>query len=433
MSQDKQPSSHWTWQSLQLGVFIFPVLPTWGAIILGLTLLGAAKSRYRQIVNIPLGWVLAGLSLWFLIISCFALNPLDSFLGAANFLPFFALFIVFSTIVRTTTQLHRLAWLLVIPSLVITILGLGQLFGNWTTSEALQSLLGWVLVAQGNPEGRMAAVFIYANILAAYLLIIFSLALGLWLISYQSWRRNPQQRQGLILLLLTIVLLGNAIALVLTNSRNAWGIALLVFIAFALYCGWRWLVWAIGALVTSILWASFGPNPGREWLRGIIPVYLWGRLSDELHPVRDVGTLRTSQWLFTLKMTQEKPLLGWGFRSFTPLYEQQANEWLGHPHNFYLMLMAETGLGATLILCGSIAWVMVQAVQFLTQQQEAHSKLIFFSYLVALSTIVLFNLLDVTSFDFRVNTLTWIILSAIYGVTRHRKQGTDSLNYEQNS
>jgi hypothetical protein len=50
------------------------------------------------------------------------------------------------------------------------------------------------------------------------------------------------------------------------------------------------------------------------------------------------------------------------------------------------------------------------------KSQWHQDKLIIFSYLLAFAGCTLFNMFDVTLFDLRVNTLGWLILSAICGV-----------------
>ncbi len=142
--------------------------------------------------------------------------------------------------------------------------------------------------------------------------------------------------------------------------------------------------------------------------------------------------MRKTQWQFTETMIQERPWMGWGLRNFTPLYEAKMNLWLGHPHNLLLMLMAETGIPATLLLCGLIGWVLTQGVLLLRVWSDSlfpeslspwsQDKLIFFTYLIAFGGFTLFNLVDVTLFDLRVNTLCWLLLSAICGVVyQYRK------------
>jgi len=429
-TQHPEPHLQRAWELLQMGFFIFPLFPILAAIALFLALVDIWRQEYRTIIRRPLNWGLAILSLWLIITSCFALHPIEAFLGLANLPPFFLGFATYNVLIQTPGQLRRLAWILVIPSVVVVILGLGQIFLGWAHPERLPALFGWVLEANGNPPGRMASVFIYANILAAYLQMVLILGLGLWIERFQAWRVRSSKSPDWVLWFLTVLVIGNAIALLLTSSRNAWGIAVIACLAFALYLGWHWLVVSVATAVGSILWASFGSEfLGRQWLRQIIPAYFWARLSDQLHPDRPVALLRTTQWQFTLSMTQERPWLGWGLRNFTPLYEAKMGIWLGHPHNLLLMLTAETGIPATLLLYGLVGSIMVRGVQLLrawstsASDQGYQDKLILFTYLLAFGCCTLFNLVDVTLFDLRVNSLNWLLLSAICGVVERNSQG----------
>jgi O-antigen ligase len=278
----------------------------------------------------------------------------------------------------------------------------------------------------------MASVFMYANILAAYLQMAFILALGLWIERFQAWRNSRSRFQVGQFLFLSVAVIGNAIALILTNSRNAWAIAVLACLAFGLYLGWRWIVLAVTTAAGTVLWASFGPEFGRQWLRStIVPPFFWARLNDQLYPNRPIALMRKTQWQFAWNMTQERPWVGWGLRNFTPLYEAKMHLWLGHPHNLLLMLMAETGIPATLIFCSLIGWILTQAVLMVKIWADVEpledraswlqDKLIFFTYLVAFGGCSLFNLVDITLFDLRVNTLVWLLLSAICGVVYQYK------------
>ncbi len=425
-TNNKQQNLQWVWNCAQLGVLILPFIPALGEAWLILALIGTWKQQYRQIIKYPFNWGLGVLSLWLVITSSFAFNRTEAFLGLANFFPFFALLAAFSVLIEKPSQLRQLAWIMVIPSLPVVILGLGQLFAGWVSLKPLPALLGWELTANGEPPGRMSSVFIYSNILAAYLLIIFILGLGLWIDSYQSWQQGLRKHQGWVLLFLSVAVIGDGIGLVLTSSRNAWAIAVLGCLAFALYLGWRWLVVGFATASGIVLWASWGPSPVREWLRRIIPAYVWARLSDELYPDRPLPSLRKTQWQFAWNMTNHRPWKGWGLRNFTPLYEAHTNWWRGHPHSLFLMLTAETGIPATLLLCGLVGWAIAQAVILLfiwsavtpknARLQSNRDRLIFFTYLIAFGSCILFNLFDVTLFDLRVNTLGWLLLSAICGV-----------------
>lgn len=365
---------------------------------------------FRDLIRCPLNWGLGVLSLWLIIISCFAAQQAESFIGLGNFVPYFLFFASLSTLIQQPSQLRQLAWVLVIGSTPPIVLGFGQILGGWHTPMLV---FGWELIANGNPSGRMASVFMYANTFSAYLLIVLVFALGLILSNSQKNFTNIN------IIYLYIIIISSGSGLILTSSRNGWAIAFLAGLAFALYRGWYWLVGAVTAAGTVVLGASFGPNPAALWLRKIVPAYFWARLADELYPDRPLPTLRTTQWQFCWNLTWERPWTGWGLRNFTPLYETQMDVWLGHPHNLFLMLTAEIGLPGTLLLCTIVGWIMVRGVYYLqTKAVEDGDKLIVYTYLVAFASCILFNCLDVTIFDFRLNTLGWILLAAIWGVIR---------------
>lgn len=408
------------WNCAQLGLLLLAWLPTFGIVVLLLAVAGVYRQEYRTIIRRPLNWGLALLGVWLVIISCFAYSPAEAFLGLPNLLPFFIVFAAYSTLIQSPAQLRQLAWILVISSVPVVVLGFGQLFLGWSGIEALQPIFGWVLEAKGNPPGRMASVFMHANILGVYLQMVFILGLGLWIEAFQA-----KQKSGIWFLSLAVGT--NAIALFLTNSRNVWGIACIACLAFALYLGWRWLVMAVTTAAGIILWASFAPVAlGRQPLRSIVPAFFWARLSDQMYSDRPIALMRKTQWQFALSMTQQRPFMGWGLRNFRPLYEAKIHFALGHPHNLILMLTAETGIPATILFCSLIAWILAQAILLLQvwskvaptadKQQWNQDKLILFTYLLAFISCILFNLFDVTLFDLRVNTLGWIILSAICGV-----------------
>lgn len=444
LSRHPDPSLQASWNYAQLGFLIFPLIPILGAVGIFIGLVGTYRKKHPTIIRRPLNRGFAIFCAWIIISAGFAPFPLEALLGLFNFFPFFIFFAAYSELIQTPAQLRRLAWILVLPSVPVVILGLGQLFLGWGSPAPLPGILGWALQPKGNPIGRMAAVFMYANILAGYLQIVFILGLGLWI--EESKKRSPQpsrlraatleksgEAQGKRKYIfppitwrmgfLSVAVIGNAAALILTNSRNAWAIVVLSCLTFAFYQGWRWLVAIVTGIATSILWAAFGPSPVREWLRTIVPYYFWARLTDQMYPDRPVALLRTTQWQFAWSMTQQRPWTGWGLRNFTPLYEAQMKVWLGHPHSLLLMLTAETGIPATIFFCGLVGWVMVQAVLVLATRliPSLQDRLILFSYLVAFGACTLFNTVDVTLFDLRVNTLGWLLFAAICGVVYQKR------------
>ena len=398
------------WLCFRLSVLFFPLFPALGALGLVVVMVLVWRNNYSQIVKSPLNRGLGLLASLLVISSALAEYSQEAWLGIANFIPFFVLFVALRYLITNLLQLKQLSWSITLPSLPIVILGLGQIYLAWDTPKLIESILGWSLTPGGIPPGRMSSVFIYANFLAIYLAISFSLTLGLWL---ETWQRKSTKLKTQTLFLLTLILLADISGLILTNSRNAWVIAVFSCMAYALYLGWKWLVWGITGVATAVLWASFAPSLGGTQLRKIVPAFIWQRLSDQSYE-RPLETLRTTQWKFCWDLLKQRPLFGWGLRNFTPIYEAKMNLWLGHPHNLYLMFGTEAGIMALLLLLIMTAQIMFQAIrQFNWSSKEF--KLIFFSYLVAFTCCILFNLADVTIFDLRVNTIGWILLAAIAG------------------
>ena len=407
-----------TWLCFSFSVLVFPLFPALGALGLVIVLLRVWQANFDRIIESSLNRAWAILAILMIISSAFAEQSTPAWLGMANFVPFFALFAALRCLIRHPLRLTQLSWLLILPSLPIVILGLGQLFINWDTPKLIESILGWQLVPLGIPPGRMSSVFIYANFLGIYLAIAFCLTLGLWLDWHAKTKFNRKSIYTSILL--TIILFADLGGLVLTNSRNAWGLVIIGFMAYAVYLGWRWLVGGVTAAATVILWASFAPNLGGEQLRTVVPTFIWARLSDRMYPERPIETLRITQWQFCGDLIQDRPWWGWGLRNFTPLYEAKSSFWFGHPHNLFLMLGAEIGIIAVLLFMAIVGSIMFSATRLLLSDRQP--DIILFSYMLAFTCCIIFNLTDVSIFDLRINTISWILLAAISGVASTKQR-----------
>jgi O-antigen ligase len=461
--------SRWqsSWNYSLWAMLIFPLSPLLGAVTVGFVSLITWLKQSRKINRRPLNWGFALLSVLLIVSAGFADDKTAAFLGLFNFFPFFLLFAAHSALIQTFTQLRQMAWVLVIGSIPVIILGLGQLFLGWSLKlKILWVVLSWTIVPGGNPPGRIASFFLHANTFAAYLVIVFILGLGLWL---EQWRLSmgygalgmghrvlgisysppasptspaspaspasplPTPYSPLPFLFLTVAMIANFITLIFTNSRNGWTIAIFACFAYALYQGWHILVGGVAAIVSSVLLAAFAPSPVAQFFRLVVPAFFWARLNDDMYPDRPVALMRKTQWKFAWSLAQEHPWIGWGLRSFSRLYKAQMQIPLGHPHNFFLMLSAETGFPSTLLFCGLLAWILITGVQLLRKSKyiNTEDRLIFFSYLLTFVGWILLNTVDVTLFDFRLNALSWLIMAAICGVV-HRYHEQDRLIPRQN-
>jgi O-antigen ligase len=169
--------------------------------------------------------------------------------------------------------------------------------------------------------------------------------------------------------LITVLL---AAGLYLSFSRGAWlgaAAAIGVVIVFAPRRLWIGLALGFVALIGLVALSS----------AGLLPAAISERLADAgtLLEIRDVRGVpindanyalieRQAHWQAALNMLSDWPWTGVGFSNYQPLYEQyRLLNWpmpLGHAHNIYLNVAAETGLiGLGLYL---LLWISIFAVTF---------------------------------------------------------------------
>lgn len=427
-------------------LLIFPLSPLIGAVTISLVSLITLVQQYPKISRRPLNWGFALLSVLLIVTVGFAQDKTAAFLGLFNLLPFFIVFAGHSALIQTFAQLRQMAWIVVIGSMPVAIMGLGQLFLGWSLNlEILWIVLNWTMPPGGNPPGRIASLFFHANTFAAYLTIVFILGLGLWLEQWRlrkveplkgirgnGYRRLSIGKNSVPFVFLTVAVITNFITLIFTNSRNGWAIAIFACLAYALYQGWRILVGSVVAIISSVLLAAFAPSSVAQIFRLVVPAFFWARLNDDMYPDRPVALMRKTQWEFAWSLAQQHPWTGWGLRSFSALYRAKMQIPLGHPHNLFLMLSAETGFPSTFLFCGLLAWILITGVQLLQKSKYLNTgdRLIFFSYLLAFVGWILLNTVDVTVFDLRLNALSWLILAAISGIV-HRYHEKDRLASHQ--
>ncbi len=419
------------WQVTQLCLLILPVSPLFGGVTLFVNSAFLWRRYANHFVQSFLNQVLLLLGAWMVIIALFADRKDFSLLGLLNFLPFFVVFVAQSFLFRETRQLRQMALLLVLPSVPIALLAIGQIAFGWTFNWKILSigggdgvLLDWVLHPGGVPFGRASSLFYYATILASYLVMTLTVSFGLWadaiiappVLRQKGWKgwgeRLYQSRWGL-----AIVVGINAVALFLTQSRNAWGIAVAVGTTFAFILGYRWIVACIMGSGVTVLAAAYAPPPLNLWFRSVVPQMIWARINDDLFQDRPVAALRVNQWKFAWSLVEQRPFTGWGLRNFSSLYESATKFYIGHPHNLALMLSSEMGIPATLVFYALVGGIVFRGVRRVRQMSGVEERSLF-TIVVAFLGCAAFSLFDVPIFDSRINALGWMLLAGIWGVVQ---------------
>jgi hypothetical protein len=191
------PGLQFPWNLTQLGLLVFPLSPFLGAVSLGFAVLLTWLQKSHIINRRPLNWGFALLSVLLIITAGLASDKIQALLGLFNFLPFFLVFVGLSALIQTPAQLRQIAWILVIGSLPVVIMGLGQSFLGWNLNlQFLWIVLEWTIARGGEPLGRMSSIFMHANTFAAYLIIVFTLSFSLWLDTYQQLKVKRQQSRA---------------------------------------------------------------------------------------------------------------------------------------------------------------------------------------------------------------------------------------------
>jgi len=198
------------------------------------------------------------------------------------------------------------------------------------------------------------------NPFGAFMGLILPLAIGTtWGYIGRAWQKHQLGEQWQVTALvalaygiMTIIILS---ALLASWSRGAW----MGFAAAALV-----LIW----LAPRRLWtgtlavATVGLVAGGLWLAGLLPQSIVERvvsfsedftgfgdmrgviISDENYPVVE----RLAHWQSALDMAESRPVFGVGIGNYEVAYPDFALvNWpdaLGHAHNYYLNLLAETGI-----------------------------------------------------------------------------------------
>jgi len=303
-------------------------------------------------------------------------------------------------------------------ALLIFIFGASfSLWGAYSTATAVRELLKWaqilllVLVVPNLPRGEW---LIWGVVLSAALQALIGLwqfgggsgAAHLWILDYRFFRAfgtfgQPNPFGGFLGLVLPLAL-GSAGGLALqglsTQKDRRGNLLLAVLLAalaglilLGLLASWSRGAWLgfIGAL--GVLVWSFPRKPWQGALLislgvlgvwfllvvGVLPASLAERLtgfSADFSGFQDVrGAVisndnfavieRLAHWQSALEMARQNPWVGVGFGNYENAYAEFALiNWrfaLGHAHNYYLNLLAETGIIG--LITYLVMWAMIAA------------------------------------------------------------------------
>ena len=232
---------------------------------------------------------------------------------------------------------------------------------------------------QPNPFGGFMGIALPVGLAAAWAQLP-----GIWA-GLRRHRRLPQQ-PALVFLCSSLAALVLAAALLASWSRGAWlgtAVAVMCMLIALPQKLSRGLALAIG--VAALLAGA--------WTIGLLPQSIVLRLTTaatdlitvsdvrgvEITPVNYAVTERLAHWQAAMYMAEEAPVFGIGLGNYEVVYDDFRliywEEALGHAHNLYLNMLAETGvIGLVAYL---LFWVIVFRLTWsLRQQPDALSRCI---------------------------------------------------------
>ena len=330
-----------------------------------------------------------------------------AWLGLFNWVPFFWCFWGLQPYLLTPERRKKCASMLVLGSLPVLITGFGQLWFDWEGPwELFGGLIIWFVAPGGEPLGRLSGLFDYANITAAWLSGIWSFCLASFLHPFIFGKNR---------VIPGVLLIAFVLAMILTDSRNAWGS---IFLALPIVFGSATWSWLIPLLLISLFPVIIAVLPDfdlglQQLARNIVPESIWMRLNDmQFADTRPFESTRIGQWKIAIDLIFQKPLLGWGAAAFSIIYPMRTGFSHGHSHNLPLELAISHGIIVSILMNIFVFSLLIFSAYCGVFNTLTSNKISILDRAWWTSALILicFHATDIPLFDSRINILGWILL-----------------------
>ena len=333
-----------------------------------------------------------------------------SWIGLANWLPFFLFFYGFQIYLTNSKERKAASLTFLYGTFPVIISGLGQSFFNW--DGPLKALGGLIIWYQRPIENitELTGLFNNPNYTGLWLNLVWPFCLASLMLN----RKNTTGRISSLLFAF-----GITVTTILTNSRSAWiGICLGIIFTY----GKRLLnlIPKLFLVLFFILITSFIPllnNFYESFFKIIIPNQSW--ISAEQNQIT-----RIDIWHSALNNIISNPLFGSGAGSFSEIFISETGVFKGHPHNLFLELILSYGiLGAILIITPIIVITFLSFNKIIINSEINKLNSIFDkAWIISLIILLLSQFVDVQYFDIRISLFFWILLSGSRNIIRNESR-----------
>ena len=402
-----------------LGLFLLPSALSLAGVFLIISLILSTVSNYREYFKDP--WNIPFLIGGILIITSVVVNSLSknippqyeinyylSWIGLANWIPFFWSFWGFKYYLNSPQRRKLCCLILIAGSFPVLISGFGQYFFNWY--GPMQTLYGSIIWFQRPiPEREgMTSIFNNANYLGAWLNLIWPFCLT----SFINTKRNFHVKLTVI-----IFIIGTSLSLILTNSRSAWiGMIIGTFLTIGRkkYKLFVFLISSLIFLIGIVIFPIFGELPQVIFSK-ILPNQIWLEFTD-------LEISRLDIWNKSISYIIKNPIFGSGAGSFTQLYKIDEGVWKGHSHNLIFELFISYGLPGGLLIFGNVFFMLREALKKVFFPFAYNNEYLFdIAWIISLIVLILSQMVDVQYFDARISMIFWILLSGVRNIINLKK------------
>lgn len=391
------------WTCFQLGLLFLASSALIGGLFLLVALILGSRRRATPLAD-PANRVLLLAAALMVAGAAVSYSGWLAWVGLGNWLPFFWAFWGFQPYLATAEARRRVGWMLVAGTVPVVVTGFGQLWLGWTGPfQALNGAIIWHLKAGGNPEGRLAGLFDYANIAGSWLALAWPFTLAALVQPGIS-----RSARAVIVAMASAV----AAAVLLTDSRNAWGALVLALPLVLGAASWSWLLPLLLVVLAAVAAATLPgvPEALQQPARELVPEAIWGRLNDLRYSgQRPLAITRLAQWGTAVELIGERPWLGWGAAAFSLIYPARTGHWHGHPHNLPIELALSHGLPVALLVVGLVLALMGRCAL----RGMVTGALFDRAWWAAALVLIALHASDIPMYDSRINVAGWVLLAGL--------------------
>ena len=411
-----------------IGAFLLPSAFTLGTVILLTCVFYGVfigKGYFKDKLNTM--FFVAGI---FLIISAlvhsnfndylseYRINHELSWIGLANWIPFFLCFWGFQPYLNSNLKRRRTEIALLAGTLPVIITGIGQSFFNW--HGPMDTLNGLIIWYQRPIEGITGMTGLFNN--PNYTGLWLNLILPFCLAETINLKNNEFKRIITYLFSFSFTL-----CTILTNSRAAW---ICISLGSVVMLGRKGLklifplLISISLVISSTIYPIFG-NKIQFLLRSIIPNNIWMEFTD-------FQISRLDIWNTALKNIINFPIFGTGGGSFPDIYMYETGLWKGHAHNLPLELFLSYGIPAGIIILLPIIYLFIFSTKTIFFNKLIKTSIFDKAWVISIMLFLFSQLVDVQYFDGRISITFWILLAGAKKIIDEDKISRNFIKKENN-